>query len=515
MTTASQRLDLAQRRLAAGDAQGAHHLCLEALADNREDDGAWFLLGMIAADHGNPAKAIELFTKAAALAPRTARYLAQLGRVLIALNHRPEASSAAERALDLEPQDALTLDTIGVTFTRLGDHARAVVLFELAVSRHPNHAGFWYNLAASRQFSGQFEGAAQAYRRALDLDPKLHRAWSALVGLERQDPGANSIETLTVLFGEATEADAQLHLGHALAKSCEDLGQWDQSLDWLRRAKTGRRAAIAHDPAGDVALFQAAAMGAKPKHGHASRRPIFVVGLPRTGTTLVDRILSSHNDVVSVGETTHFAMAVKRLAATPSNLVLDPQTLLACGDIDGATLGRAYLESVADLAKDSLRFVDKLPLNCFYAGLINAALPDAMIICLRRNPIDAALSNYRQLFATQFSYYNHTYDLAQTGAYVAGFERLVAHWRGTLPADRYIEVAYEDLVADQEGQSRRLLAACGLAWDPACLRFQDNTAPIATASSVQVRSPIYASSVGRWRRYGAGLDDLRTMFGES
>ena len=114
MTTASQRLDLAQRRLAAGDAQGAHHLCLEALADNREDDGAWFLLGMIAADHGNPAKAIELFTKAAALAPRTARYLAQLGRVLIALNHRPEASSAAERALDLEPQDALTLDTIGV-----------------------------------------------------------------------------------------------------------------------------------------------------------------------------------------------------------------------------------------------------------------------------------------------------------------------------------------------------------------------------------------------------------------
>ena len=506
MAQTDDRIDRAERRLAARDFAGAHRLALEALAEDRDSAGAWFVLGIIAIEHANPGRAAELFARAAELDPSDVRALAQLGRARLALNDRDGAFASVRRALALDPRDALTLDTLGVTLTRLGDHRSAIDLFERAVALHPASAGFWYNLAASRQFAGRFGAAAEGYRRALDLDPGLVRAWSALVGLETQTEGSNEIPRLTALFEAQTDPDARLHLGHALAKTCEDLGRWDESLDWLDRAKQARRRALAHDPAADRALVDAAMAGARPSGGLDDTRPIFVVGLPRTGTTLVDRILSSHHQVRSLGELTNFALAAKRLAGTPSPRVLDPETLTAA--VDAAALGRAYLDSVADLAGEAPRFVDKMPLNVFFAGLIHAALPRARIVCLKREPRDAALSNYRQLFATQFSYYNYAYDLAHTAAYVAGFERLTAHWRAVLPPDRYVEIAYEDLVADQEGQTRRLLTACGLDWDPACLAFQDNAAPVATASSVQVRSPIYASSIGRWRRYSRGLEAL-------
>jgi len=149
-----------------------------------------------------------------------------------------------------------------------------------------------------------------------------------------------------------------------------------------------------------------------------------------------------------------------------------------------------------------------MPLNVLYAGLICRALPNARIVCLRRHPMDAGLSNYRQLFATRFPYYDYALDLEHTGRYVSEFERLADHWATALPADRYLNVRYEDLVADQEGATRRLLAHCGLAWDPACLAFHENQAPVATPSAVQVRSPIHAGSVGRWKRYGAGLEPM-------
>ncbi len=211
----------------------------------------------------------------------------------------------------------------------------------------------------------------------------------------------------------------------------------------------------------------------------------------------------------SAGELTNFALILKRMTGTPGAYVLDAPVLEAAGALDMRRVGAAYLESVRPVAGGQGRFVDKMPLNVLCAGLIHRALPNARIVCLRRHPMDACLANFRQLFATGFSYYDYAYDLGDTARYYAGFDRLAAHWRAVLPADRYAEVAYEDLVADQEGQTRRLLAFCGLDFDPRCLAFHENAAPVATASSVQVRSPIYASSVGRWRRYGAGLAPLR------
>lgn len=508
MGATGDSLDEAEYLMARRAWREAHALCLRAL-----ETGAaarpLFLLGVIAAEHGNLAKAAELFEQAARLEPGVARHHAHLGRCLIAFNRQDEARAAADRALALDPADALTLDTIGVVYSRSGLHERALPLFERAAALEPANASFQQNLGTARQFAGDFAGAEQALRAAVALQPDLYRVWWALAqmsALRADDAAETRLEPLFPADPDA-DPDRALHVGHALARLAEDAGDPPRALAWLVRAKAARLREVAYDPARDTGLFAAARATAGPPAPDApDAAPIFVVGLPRTGTTLVDRILSSHPAVVSVGERTDFALILKRMARTPSPLVLDEATLAAAagGAVDLADAGRRYLEAVAPLA-GAARSLDKMPLNVVYAGLILRALPNARIICLRRHPMDAGLSNYRQLFATRFPYYDYALDLEHTGRYVAGFEALADHWAEVLPADRYLNFRYEDLVADQEGQTRRLLAHCGLTWDPACLAFHENAAPVATASAVQVRSPIHAGSVGRWKRYGEGL----------
>lgn len=492
----------------------AHALCLAALEADPRDGRACFLLGVIAAEHGNHPQATALFARAVEAAPDVARHHAQHGRSLTALNRADAARAAAEAALALAPTDAHTLDTIGVVFSRTGLHERALPLFERAVALEPRNPSYQQNLGTARQFAGDFAGAEAAFRAAVAGDPGLYRAWWSIVQLSKQTPERNLIARLEPLFPAAEEADPDraLHVGHALAKTLEDLGDDAGALGWLVRAKAARRAEVAHDPAKDAALFEAAAAtGGPAAEGASDDAPIFVVGLPRTGTTLVDRIITSHPGAVSVGERTDVALILKRMAGTRGQLVLDEATLAAAGSLDLAEAGRRYLAAMAPLA-GGLRTVDKMPLNVLYAGLILRMLPNARIVCLRRHPMDAALANYRQMFATRFPYYDYAYDLEHTAAYVAGFEGLADHWAATLPADRFTTLRYEALVADQEGETRRLLAFCGLDWDPRALAFHENAAPVATPSAVQVRQPIHAGSVGRWRRLGAALAPMAAVF---
>jgi tetratricopeptide (TPR) repeat protein len=505
----------AERSFAGGSYPRAHQWCRQILEHDPNYADAFFLLALIAAAHENYSKAADVLGRAIRLDGGIARYHAHLGRCWIALNRHNEARAAARRATALTPDDALTLDTIGVVFSRTGDYADAVPLFERAVAIDAHRASYHYNLGAARQFSGDFAGAQQAYCRAIELDPQLYRAHSSLAQLTRATPAANRVAELEALFARLPDdADAKLHIGHALAKQFEDLGDHPAAFDWLERATHGKRAQIAYDGAQDAALFAAAAAttAITATRGHPSAAPIFIVGMPRTGTTLVDRILSSHPDVTSVGESTEFALIVKRLAGTPSNKVLDAPTLRASSALDWVEVGTRYLEASRSRAGTTARFIDKMPLNFFYAALIHAAFPNARIICLRRNPMDACLSNLRQLFSTRYPYYDYAYDLLDTGRYYLRFDALIATWRAHLPAERFLEVSYEALVANQEAQSRALLDFCALPWHDACLAFHTNAAPVATASSVQVRSPLYSTSVGRWQRYGARLDPLRALF---
>jgi len=504
----SERLAKAETLITLGKHQDAHALCVSELADRPDNPLAFYLLGVIANEHGAYAKGAELLGKALR-GGDDPRAHAQLARALSYLHRPNEARAAAERALSSGAKDAHTLDTIGVVLSRAGLHEAALEPFARAVALTPDNASFQFNYAASLQFSGRFADAEAAYRRAYALESNAFRALAAIPHLRKQTATDNIVGELKHAFENTQDATHRLHLGHALAKTFEDFGDYEDSLRWLHAAKEGVKPKAHAAAARDQALFAAArrTIGSAAPTGGGDA--IFVVGLPRTGTTLTERILTSHPEIIAAGELGDFGLLIKRAAKTASPFVLDPETFDAAAHLDLTPVGAAYLRGVAQRIGGG-RFVDKMPLNALYAGLIHRALPDARIICLKRNPMDSCLSNYRQLLAgAGASSYDYTFDLETTAAYFAGFDALTTHWRAHLPADRYTEVHYEDLVADLETQARRLIDFVGVAWDQRCIAFHENAAPVATASSVQVRSPLYASAIGRWRRYGAALAPLR------
>lgn len=503
------RLAEAARLLRARAYQDAHALCLSVLKEAPGTAQAYYLLGQLALDHGNTGKAEELFAAAARLDPAHAGALAQQARCLLVLSRRSEAVAIVRAAAALTPKDAYTCDTIGVVMSRAGLHSEALPFYAAATEAEPENANYQYNHAAALQFSGDLARARDAYRRCAAADSDDTRGLPSLVQITRQTPEENHIAALEAMFTRhAQDADASLRIGHALAKTHEDLKQSEDALAWLARAKAGKRRLIRHDPEGDRALFAAAGALAEAlpvSPAPAGGGPVFICGMPRTGTTLVDRILTSHSAVTPAGELSDFALCLKRQTKTPSNLVLDPETLAAARSMDLSALGAAYLHSVRTSLGFSGLFTDKMPLNILLAPVILAALPGARVICLRRHPADTVLSNYRQMFATSFSYYNYAYTLEDTARYYAAFDRLVRGYEEVLPPERFTVVHYEQVVTAQETETRRLLDFCGLPFEAGCLAFHENAAPVATASSAQVREPLYTSALGRWRRYEAGL----------
>lgn len=568
--TVSVLLREAARAIGAREHERAHALCMQVLREAGHPPGAphaeaLLLLAGVASDHGNFAKADEIITRALGIpglaAPLRVRLLAASAQARSAQREHDAALARAREALAALPDqglaasaghadtaraeparaasaqaDALACDTLGVVFARAGEHAAALPLFARAVRAAPGNASYHYNLATALQFTGDLTGAEQAYRQTLALAPSRHAAYTALAQLCPADdePLLAAITQAFAAAEQAEDADACLLLGHALATLQERRRDVQAAMHTLQRAKSRKRVLVGHRPAADAELFAAATatLHALPSGTAAGApqdaAPLFVFGLPRSGTTLVERILASHPQVRGAGELGDFSAATKAIARTPGPAVLDVATLLAAAGADMAALGRDYLARTqrqrsgaahvhgavpaTGPAAAAQHFVDKMPLNLFYAALVHRALPNARMVCLRRHPMDVCLGNYRQLFGTRFSYYNYAFDLEHTAHYVVQFERYLRALRAALPEDRLRVLDYDALVADQEAHTRHLLDFCGLPWDPACLDFHRNHAAVSTASSVQVRQPLYQGASGRWRRYGEWLQPARRVF---
>ncbi len=515
----------AQKAIRDGELRQAHEHCLAILALDPEFADAWFLCGVIAAHNGATDKAADIFHKAITLAPGKAEYHAELGKQLIILRQPREALAAATTALSLAPDDLPTLNTLGTVFSHCGEHAQALSCYEKAVDglqrrKRPAiglsqqwQADLYFNMAASLHFAGQFEGAEQAYEKAIALQPHMFRAHSALSTVRRQTPARNHIERLQKLRRHISTPREQLHLGHAIAKEQEDLELWQESLASLAWAKQAQAASVAYSAAADAALFAGIRetftreLFTRPDSavgGYDNHEPIFIVGMPRTGTTLVEQILGSHSRVYAAGELLNLPQQVKRWSGAPSKEILDTETLVLAARVDRAKLGEAYINSTRPRTGHTPYFIDKLPINFLYLGLIKLALPNAKLICLRRDPMDTCLSNYRQLFGVNFKHYHYNYDLLDCGRYYLEFDRLIRHWRDVMPGAVF-ELHYEALVENPQQVSRALLAHCELPWEDQCLSFNQRKTSVATASAVQVRQDIYSSSVNRWQHYGDAM----------
>lgn len=517
---ADGRLQQALDALAGGRDREAHQLAMALLTDNPRNPGGYYVMAQIAHRHGNIAKAEKVLGRGLGFDPGHLDSLLLRAQCLLELN-RHEAAKAAVAAVEAATLErAHQHDTLGVLHSRLGQHAQALPRFERACALSPERVEYQYNLASCLQFAGHFDAAEAAYERAIALDPAHYRSHSSLSQLRPQTAEQNHLARLTALWeGLGDDADARLHIGHALAKEYEDLGDHARAMHFLQAGKAAKRAQVRADRQDEAQLFDAleqvaSDLAAAAPAGCDSDEPIFIVGMPRTGTTLAERILSSHPSVTSAGELANFSLLVKRQLQTRSRWVLDAETLAAAGQLDFARLGHDYLASTRHLTGNSPHFIDKMPLNFLYIPMILRALPRARVVCLRRNAMDTCLSNYRQLFSTAFSYYNYAYSLADTGRFYAHFHRLMARLQSLFPG-RIHELHYEALVDEPELHARALLSYCDLAWDPRCLDFHSNAAPVATASSVQVREKLYRRGIDRWRHYEPWLGELKAVLEEA
>jgi tetratricopeptide (TPR) repeat protein len=508
-----KQIDEALSALRQEDFKRAHELAMSALQANPQLPGGYFVMARIAHWHGNVAKAEEIIRRALHFAADNPDYLLFQAQCLLELSRDKQVKEITAGLVHRELSTAHQNDTLGVIHTRLGQHQLALDRFKTACAKAPDSIEYLFNLGSCQQFCGELAGARLSFETITGIEPKHFASHLALAQLHKHTASDNDLEQLQALWSELDKADADGHLyvGHALARVYEDLGDYARAIDSLRAAKQPKLAQIRDNGLDYGEIFKALeelppATG--EGDGFDSDEPVFIVGMPRTGTTLVERILSSHSAVDSAGELGNLSTLVKQQLGTASPWVLDKETLAQLGRLDYRRLGQEYLASTRHLTGSSARFIDKMPFNFMYIPVIARALPNARIVCLRRNPMDTCLSNFRQLFGLRFSYYNYAYSLQHTAQFYAQFHRLMEHYERALPGQFY-QVQYESLVQNPEQEARSLLNYCQLDWEPACLDFQRNTAPVATASSVQVREGIYHRAVERWRHYEPWLDEVK------
>ncbi len=432
-----------------------------------------------------------------------------LGVALRAEDQHDKAVVAYRRARALAPGDPAICINLGRALAACGYLAQSRSAFARAASLAPHAAAPWLHLGVVEQEFGHVRPALAAFDQALRRDQACVSAWysrSDLKTFVSDDPDIARMEALLPLVDRpGVPPDDPINLRFALGKAWLDVGDDDRAFACFHEANRRKRAGFAYDIEADIARMGAIAEGFTPEVlrqlgglGDPSETPVFIIGLPRSGSSLVEQILASHPDIAGIGETA----ILTRLAGSGMAVLAEPGDHAADGL---AQLARAYLGRVSTLAPGRLRVVDKELSHLRLAGLIHLMLPNARIIQCGRDLIDTCLSCYTHRFGGDQPF---AYDLGELGRYARGAETLMAHWRAVLPGDRLMDVAYEDVVEDLEGQARRLVAFCGLPWDPACLRFHETSRAVRSSSSRQVRQALYGSSVGRWRRFERHLGPL-------
>lgn len=439
-------------------------------------------------------------------------------RVVECQIYRGRIDLARERLAAMEAlaqQDPRLLQHTATLYLHAAAHAEARRCYERAAQLQPQDPGTLYNLATSLITHGDIERAEALYASVIALRPDDHDAYQNRATLRVWTEDRNHVGELRhALARLAPDHPGRVALGYALAKELEDLQQWDESFAALSDAARVRRSRLAYRVESDEDAMAAIA-AAFHRDVLARRAPalpegeaepsLFVMGLPRSGTTLVERILDSHPRVGSIGESNAFAFALMQLAAGPGGkLAMIERSASA---LDPAALGAAYRAALRShgLPIDKALILNKTPGNYLYLGLIHRALPQAKVVHLRRHPLDSCYAMFKTLFRMGYPF---SYSLDDLGRYYVAYHRLMQHWRREIGAS-FHEVAYEDLVREQEPGTRALLDHCGLPWAEQCLHFHRHRAPATSASATQVRRPIYASSVQLWRRYERQLAPLR------
>jgi tetratricopeptide (TPR) repeat protein len=537
----------------AGDLDSAERFYRQVLGKAPGEANALHLLGVVKAQQRRFQEAEALLAKALARKKNDPEVLNNLGNVLLELGRPAEAAARFRRALGLRPGYAEAHYNLGNALRRTGDLAAAIASYRTANELRPNYRDALLNLAEALRWAdqpaealdllrrlleaypadaeaygllgtilrqaGRMEEALKAFDSALALNPRLagiHYNRVRTIKIEEADRQLPAMEALARRAHELGPAERGL-LHMALGKAYEDLGRYDEAFASYLSGNRLKRALVPYDEAAVAARFASLRRVFTPEllaqragQGAPSPLPVFIIGFPRSGTTLVEQILASHPQVHGAGELSDLDHLATALRARRAPALAYPDYLPSLRPEELLVLAQSYVDRLRQRAPAALRITDKLPENYMHVGLIRIALPGARIVHVGRNALDACFSCFAINFFSALAY---TCDLSELGRQYRRYAELMAHWRSLLPPDAMLELQYEALIDDPEGQSRRLLDFCGLEWDARCLRFHETERAVRTASVNQVRQPLYRSSLERWRRFEKHLGPLIESLG--
>ncbi len=463
---------------------------------------------------GRFAEAIGLYERILSLGFDLPEIHNNIGHAFGALGKPAAAAISFQRAIEQKPDYPEALCNLGLALADLERYDEAEAKYLQAIKANPRFADTYNNLGLLLKQQGRFSESIQAFERAIELAPGKFAFYDNLAAVRpfgAGDSHLSALETAAKNSAALPIAD-QVQLNFALAKAYEASDRPRRAFRRLLRANRLKRAQITYDEAGTLDLMARLRelnsrefIQARQGNGEPSSVPVFIVGMTRSGTTLIEQILASHPQMFGAGELPLMDQLAGSIRGLLPGVPAFPEMMSEMSPEHFRHLGMLYVNKLAQRAPNARRITDKMTVNFLFVGLIHLALPNATIIHAVRDPVDTCVS----CFSTHFTRgHEHTYDLAELGRYYRHYRQLMAHWHDVLPPGRILDVHYEELVNDLEGVARRVVAHCGLRWDARCLAFHRTERPISTASATQVRRPIYRQSMGRGRKYEEFLGPL-------
>jgi tetratricopeptide (TPR) repeat protein len=514
-----RRIDRARDALASDEHKIAEEIFRDILRADPAHVAALCGLAAVSLTVSRPQDAVRLLkhaVKQSAHLPLASRGLSQ---ALLALGHLPEAESAIRRLLRIESENPNNWVLLATVHTRLMRQEDALLAFEEAARLSPDEVRLRLSVGHVNKTLGHRDECERAYKQCLEMDPRMGEAYWSLADLKNYVFSNAEIASMqSLLRGEDGDDEDQAHLHFALGRAFEHRNDYPAAFDHYATGNRRRRKTVPFDIAAFETKtrrvresFDGAFFADRSGSGFPDSSPIFIVGLPRSGSTLIEQILASHSCVEGTFELPNLLSIVREFDHADAQHDAYPEIVRSVPLEQFAYLGRRYIEETAPLRSTRPFFIDKMPNNFSHIGLIQAILPRAVIIDARRHPMDACFSTYKQHFAEGQSF---SYDLEDLGRYYRCYLNLMDHWDATLPG-KVLRIQYEELIHNPEAQIRRLLGHCRLPFEPACLSFHETKRPVRTASAEQVRQPLYTSGVGYWRHFEASLDPLKRALGDS
>ena len=503
------KADQAQRE---GRLEDAEKVLRELLAGDPDNSKALRMLGMIALDANRFKAARRMLERAVELAPGSVLGWNDLANFHLKQDRYDEALKSVQRAVDLDPKMVHSYVMRGNILTKAQRHEESLVAYRKALEISPINAGALSGMAHVLKTIGRQEESVETYRKCIRAHPHFGEAYWSLANLKTFEFDDEEVQVMENMIGQEKLPDeSKVNFFLSLGKHFENEKDYDQAFENYRQGNDLRRQNEIYDPVQTqvihdrlINVFNREFFEARAGSGDPDQAPILVVGLPRSGSTLIEQILASHSMVEGTMELPDLSRTIGELNKYSKGKVEYPEAALSLSLEDTQTLGKAYLDSTMRYRSGKPYFIDKMPNNFSSIGFLQLILPNAKVINAQRHPLDSCLGCYKQLF---FKGQSWTYDQYEIGQYYLQYQRVMEHWRKVLPA-KVLDVQYEQMVVDQEAQTRRILEHCGLPWEDQCLRFYETERAVNTASSEQVRQPIYTKSVNFWRNYESKLGEL-------